>query len=256
MYVGYATNFLHRWAVHRYDMRRGKHHSIHLQRAINIYGIDKFKFEVLEECEEQFLCGQEHYWCLMLDTHNDKYGYNDQLTHPYGLVRPSEETKKKMRKPRNLTQEQRDRLSYRAIHITRHPGAAVMCFNLKGMLLCEYESVAECSRKLGIKRTWITDVLMGRSRLCKEFNFIYKKDYDPDKDYSVTIVHKQEVQKFSIVGELLAEYKTVKDAASDNNVSACGVSTVCLHYLDGRYPNTKLKGFIYKYKNYTKNYTK
>lgn len=111
LYVGYATDIWVRWSGHRYNLNRNNHANPHLQSAVNKYGIDKFLFEILEECEEQYLCSQEHWWCNMLNVHNRKYGYNERPTNPNGSSRASEESKKKMSIVRKamVTDELRER---------------------------------------------------------------------------------------------------------------------------------------------------
>lgn len=47
-YIGSAVYLPSRWAQHRMDLRRGTHHSRHLQRAWAKYGPDAFTFAVLE----------------------------------------------------------------------------------------------------------------------------------------------------------------------------------------------------------------
>lgn len=109
LYIGYTTNFGERWEKgHKVTLKRGRHVNIHLQRAWYEYGEENFKFDILEECEEQFLHSQEHYWTTLLNVHNRQYGYNILPTHPYGIVRHSEETNKKMsaqRKGKKVSKE-------------------------------------------------------------------------------------------------------------------------------------------------------
>lgn len=69
-YIGSSINTWKRWIRHRSDLRRGVHHSLHLQRAWDKYGEDFFEFVVLEECPiEQLLEREQHY----LDLYSDKY---------------------------------------------------------------------------------------------------------------------------------------------------------------------------------------
>lgn len=82
IYVGYSSNYKHRIENHLSSLSLSKHTNEHLQRAVNKYGIENFQIEILEECEEKFLTALEHYWCNILNTHNDKYGYNIKPTHP------------------------------------------------------------------------------------------------------------------------------------------------------------------------------
>lgn len=96
LYVGYSNDCRRRFTSHILDFSKNKHRNPYLQRAWNKYGITNFKFEILEECEEQFLASQENYWCNLLDTHNPKFGYNIRGTSPDGKMGHSESTKLKI----------------------------------------------------------------------------------------------------------------------------------------------------------------
>ena len=65
-YVGSAINMGARFNEHKKLLRRGSHHSAHLQAAWNKYGEDVFRFEALEEWEPEFLVGMEQWWINML----------------------------------------------------------------------------------------------------------------------------------------------------------------------------------------------
>jgi len=62
-YVGSAVDIRRRWLVHRWELRRGTHHSGILQRAWVKYGEHGFAFEVLEElADSQALVPAEQRW--------------------------------------------------------------------------------------------------------------------------------------------------------------------------------------------------
>ncbi len=96
LYVGYSKNIKERWLYHKSHLRRNMHTNVNLQNSWNKYGIDKFLFEVLIECEEEHLASEEHYWCNMLNTHNDKYGYNIRPTDPHRSPKCSPNTSKRI----------------------------------------------------------------------------------------------------------------------------------------------------------------
>ena len=50
-YIGQSVSMSHRWAQHRYELRRNHHASRHLQRAWNKHGAEAFAFTVLEYVE-------------------------------------------------------------------------------------------------------------------------------------------------------------------------------------------------------------
>lgn len=114
LYVGYTKDFHKRRRCHWSELERGVHANDHLQRAVNLYGIDKFKFEILEEWSEDMLVCMEHWWCMMLNVHNDKYGYNINITHPHKkYASMSEQAKRRSsekQKGREFTQEHKDRI--------------------------------------------------------------------------------------------------------------------------------------------------
>ncbi len=58
-YIGSTINFNDRRNLHFSKLKRGKHHSIILQRAYDKYGIDNFEFIILEECENDNLLERE-----------------------------------------------------------------------------------------------------------------------------------------------------------------------------------------------------
>lgn len=48
-YIGSSNNIRRRFMKHRYDLKYNKHHCVHLQRAVNKYGIESFSFYIMEE---------------------------------------------------------------------------------------------------------------------------------------------------------------------------------------------------------------
>lgn len=96
VYIGASKDTYNRLCDHKVRLRNNSHHNIHLQSAFNKYGEENFIFDVLEDCDEQYIYSQENYWCNMLNTHDRKYGYNIDPTTPEGKCAVSEETKIRM----------------------------------------------------------------------------------------------------------------------------------------------------------------
>lgn len=96
MYVGCSTNILYRLCNHKRELKKGIHSNSYIQKAWDKYGEDSFMFEMLVECESEDMYSEENYWCNLLNVHDKEYGYNIALTNPYGHIRHSEESKKKM----------------------------------------------------------------------------------------------------------------------------------------------------------------
>src|ERR1035437_2049507 len=73
-YIGSSKEIKIRWNRHLNDLKNKKHGNIHLQRAFNKYGIDSFKFEIIEYCEEHNLLIREQYYLDTLKPYED--GFN------------------------------------------------------------------------------------------------------------------------------------------------------------------------------------
>ena len=121
-YVGQSKHILNRWNQHRYD---SKTKDYPLYRAIRKYGIDKFEFSILEECEIDELPYKEDYY---IDLYNAylPYGYNinKSETHYTNLSIPqrykniinqlqtTNKTYKQIGEQFNLSAEQIGRINY------------------------------------------------------------------------------------------------------------------------------------------------
>ena len=75
-YIGKAVDIKRRWSEHKSHSFSPDHLSYNfaIHRAIRKYGIENFSFEVVEECNEDWLNEREIYWVAKLNTQED--GYN------------------------------------------------------------------------------------------------------------------------------------------------------------------------------------
>lgn len=83
-YIGSSVKYRTRLSKHRKDLRNGKHHSFHLQRAWDKYGEKNFKFDLLEEYDESLLPFMEYYWIMAIGSYKREYGYNIDIPLPNG----------------------------------------------------------------------------------------------------------------------------------------------------------------------------
>jgi group I intron endonuclease len=115
---------MHRWSIHKYELKTGSHDNIHLQNAWNKHGKDNFLFEIIEQClpenllltEQKYLdaCKQcpSLYYNLVYDSGGfiDRSGKNNGF---YGKHH-TKKTKKiisKIHKGKILTKEQKQKIS-------------------------------------------------------------------------------------------------------------------------------------------------
>lgn len=93
IYVGYGIDIRKRFWGHTTKLKNNQHHNRHLQNAWNKHGEESFKFEILEEESIiEFLPSLENYWCNLLNTHSDEFGYNIAPTSPFGKISNSKES--------------------------------------------------------------------------------------------------------------------------------------------------------------------
>lgn len=74
-YIGQSTNIKKRWENHR-SMNGNEDYPLY--RAFRKYGVNNFKFEVLEECNKEELEHMEYFYILLFES--DKNGYNQTLS--------------------------------------------------------------------------------------------------------------------------------------------------------------------------------
>ena len=73
-YIGLSTHLEDRWEYHKTPYNWKRENNKVLYKAIKKYGIDNFKFEILEECSVEELGGKEKYYIKKYNTYYN--GYN------------------------------------------------------------------------------------------------------------------------------------------------------------------------------------
>ena len=91
VYIGCSNCIIYRWGTHIKELTKNNHVNRELQRDFNRYGIENFRFEVLETCLEDEIYEYETYYINQM-LENDMYLYNEKKTCYYTgkhNVRPS-----------------------------------------------------------------------------------------------------------------------------------------------------------------------
>jgi len=98
IYVGSSKELPSRWKHHVNSLKRGDHHSRHLQRAWNKYGEQWFEFEIIEYTEESTLVEREQFYFDTLKPWDHSIGYNISPTAESCIgIKRTEATKQKLR---------------------------------------------------------------------------------------------------------------------------------------------------------------
>lgn len=75
VYIGQSIDVYHRIKCHR-SLLKCNHDSKYLQDDYNIYGIDNFKYDIIELCDKLLLNEKEMHWIEYYNSTNSDYGYN------------------------------------------------------------------------------------------------------------------------------------------------------------------------------------
>jgi hypothetical protein len=226
LYVGYTQNFKERFNNHIRTLNRNIHANEHLQKAWLKYGQSNFSFEILTTCSEDILESEEHYWCTILDVHNPKYGYNIKSTHP---------------EKGKMTINDKLRISNKLKSMAIRP---IVILDLKGNFIKEFSLVSDAASYLKTRPDCIHRVLTKKRDRYKNYIFLYKKDYDVNKDYSYKDKRSKIVQQFTLSGEFIKEWQSTMDIERELFILNTAISNCCnnkKHYYSAG-------GFIWKYK--------
>jgi group I intron endonuclease len=181
MYVGLTTNFQERWSNHKTTLRKGTHRNSYLQRVWNKYGESNFLFEILEECSEDFLFSQEHYWCNMLSSHDKRYGFNFRPTSPYGNVRTPKQTLCKMRESKIRNAKSRgywfsEKTNYKRKETRRKQSVKPFDVFKSGVTIKSFNTLVEAEEDMRIDKRAIWNALnRNKSHSSNGYTFKYKE---------------------------------------------------------------------------------
>lgn len=207
VYVGQSTNIRSRW-LHYTSLDCADQPKLY--NSFIKYGVDKHKFEILEECSIKQLNERERYWqekynvveeglnCKLVQT-EDKSGYHSEetkrkisiankgQTSPMKGRRHSEETKLKMSmsqkgktrrkksfKKRRVSEETKRKISLAKKGKPSVNRRIIIQLDLNGNIVKEWSSITEAqntTRFMGI-----ATALVGRSKSSGGFLWKYKED--------------------------------------------------------------------------------
>ena len=94
IYIGASKDIERRWREHKCELKSNRHCNQKLQNDYNIYGEDKFAYEIIEECTEDCLYDLEIEYIRKEAFHVPELSYNETLGGIGGI--PTESTRKKL----------------------------------------------------------------------------------------------------------------------------------------------------------------
>ena len=215
----------------RWANGKGYDYNTYFYRAIQKYGWDNFKHEILfknltsKEAEKK-----ERELIAYYKSADRKFGYNIELGGN-GVGKMSEETKKKISKSH--------------IGVNSVP---VVKYSINGEFLEEYFGVIEAARQNGLWYEAISACCRGVSKTAGGFIWRYKSD-DITKEYvkwcntnEYLESKKNPIKQYSMTGELISEYESAEEAARNVKGSIAPSIRKCCNYVSKNHC-----GYIWQY---------
>lgn len=160
MYIGSSKSVTLRKYGHFNSLKKGSHHSEHLQKSYDKYGKDKFAFYIIEECDESKRVERETYNIELYKCGDREYGYN-VMEVDGGSFKCSDETKRK-------------------ISNTKTNKIPVDVYLTSGEFVKTFDCISSCSRELKLKTsTVISNILVGKHGRRSYKGFTFVKSGDP-----------------------------------------------------------------------------
>ena len=192
VYVGSTSNkngFYKRWYKHILELSRNISKSPRLQNAVNKYGIENLRFEILEECDINNCVKREQYYINKYNSY--KFGYNS---------RPFAATNLELK----FTDEHKNNIS-KAYKLKRNK-----YIDDVEKLYSEGLSIKNISLKLNISCEFITKIL-------KENNITIRNDKG---------IKKIEIYQYDINGNYIKKFNSIRECAREMNIDTQSINNV------------------------------
>lgn len=219
MYIGSTKNFKQREQSHFSCLRNNKSGSVKLQCAVNKYGIENFKFEILAKCPECYLQKLEQFFINIL---KPKYNICENPYRPKNNLH-TKEVREKMSRTRSCIYYQ---------------------YDLNGNLLKEWVGKKSIQNGLGIKVKKHTDTNL----TIGNYIWIKKGDALPNFDEIKERVKKKTkckmVFQLDTDNNVIGVYYGVRQAYRETGIDHRSISQVAA----GSEIRKTAGGYIWKYK--------
>lgn len=256
VYIGLTTRTVEaRWKEHC------RHGSQQIDDAIQLYGIENFQIETLEECDESILDDREKYWIDYYDSFKNGYnntyggrGNNFIMTDKSDIVlqlwedgltinRIVEKTSLNVETVRSYLNKQgitKEQIKERANQILKElKSIKIKQYDLNGNFIKEWNSSVEAEKDLNINSRSIRAVCSGKRNTAGGFIWKYLNDNSPVKLKNKT---KKKVCQYDLNNNYIATYHSLKEAEEQTGINYTSISKAC---------NNRIKTagkYIWKYK--------
>lgn len=208
-YIGSAVNLNRRGISHFRQLNQKKHHSQKLQNAFDKYGIENFKFKILELVKDKSQLIER------------EQSYLDLLKPSYNICKIAGSTLGN--KGSDIFKAKRKLLQSKS----------VVQLDMQGNFIAEFESAKVASIKLfNNQYSAISSTCLGKFYHVKGFRWQYKSDYDegiklPLKSDKKSTSRFIPVIQLTLQGEFIREFNSIKEASFVTKIKPIDICYVC-----------------------------
>ncbi len=253
LYVGKTHDLRKRVNAYKCDVRKNRK-DLKLHNSLRKYGWDAHILEVIEEVEDALLDEREIYWIAELNTYCYKNpkglnmtlgGDGQRSTWMHNLERRKKQSELFSGEGnpfygKTHTEEYKKRKALQVSEYNRENGVKVpewgvekgrevvrrkiVCYDLNGNFLKEYNSLASASKELNIHHSTISDSIKGRRSQAKGYVFRYKTDNYPLQIEVGVIKHK--TVKRPVIGVYAGEVMVFASSAEASSYYGIPKTTI------------------------------
>jgi group I intron endonuclease len=185
-YIGSAQiSFYRRKNQHFHLLRKGKHHSIHLQRAWNKYGEDSFEFKILKECKpENCIKFEQKYINNLKPQYNiqpnarSRFGTTLSPEHKKVVIKILKDNRWRLalpeiRKKMSDYHKGRKKTRKHAMAVGAASKKKVLQYNKKGEFIKEWNSIKEPENFYKAVQGTLWKALTGKTKTFRKFIWKY-----------------------------------------------------------------------------------
>lgn len=249
IYIGKTVHTIEvRWKEHINTSSNSlnKSSSYILYKAMRKYGIDNFKIEELEECDNNLLSEREQYWISIFDSYYlNGHGYNMTLGGE-GAIKYSDEDililwnqgLKSAQIAKQLGANEgtiSERLKIlkpgeaRKRHINSNK-KSVLQYNLNGGFIKQWDCATNAEKELQVSTGGITKCCKKERTMAHNSLWKYSTDETPIEELMINYAKSTKCNGVDLIdenGNILEQYSTAAEAERIKHISRGRVSAVC-----------------------------
>lgn len=278
VYVGSTSNkngFYKRWYKHILELSRNISKSPRLQNAVNKYGIENLRFEILEECDINNCVKREQYYINKYNSY--KFGYNSRPFAATNLeLKFTDEHKNNISKAYKLKRNKyindveklySEGLSIKKISLILKISCEFIAkilkennitirndkgvkkieiyqYDINGNFIKKFNSIRECAREMNIVANSIRLVLQKKCRYAKNYYyslyFLEKNEVENNiKKLNLNLREYININQIDETGKIIKIWYNIKEIKKHNNISIQNLRKAISK-------NTKYKGYYWK----------